>query len=136
MVFIKVVGDNVQLSNALDEDSQSAWDWESVSFEHVQQLAAKLSEAEDELYIATDAGEYVYPRYDIIKAPIVGGVVSFTFNGDYYPCGEIISISDSLRVITTSTGHKFYRRKNTGKWLMKQIWALVGGYHNAKNPSF
>lgn len=109
-------------------------DW--LSYDAACELAARVSFAMGELYIGIDNGENIYPRYDIIKAPVVGDDVSYTFNGDYYPDGKIVSISESLRVVVTDSGKKYYRRKLTGRWVMNKTWTLVQGHHNDKNPSF
>jgi hypothetical protein len=87
-------------------------------------------------YIATDAGGYCSPRYDVIKAPQHLAPVSYCFNGDYYPCGHIKSISKTMKKITTTTGKTFYRRKNTGCWLANGTWSMVEGHIEARNPMF
>lgn len=119
--------------------------WDYTSFEQVTKLAQELTAAiAGELFLPTDAGEYVSPRYvltggpryDVIKAPKVGDEVSCAFNGDYYICGKIINISPSYRVITTDCGKTFYRKRLTAKWLYNKTWALVNGHHNTKNPEF
>lgn len=85
-------------------------------------------------YIAIDNGEYVSPRYDVIEAPQVGDLVSYAFNGDSYPDGTITSISKSLKIITTSSGRRYYRRKLTGTWKYSKTWSLVHGHHHKRNP--
>jgi hypothetical protein len=87
-------------------------------------------------YLAIDNGAYCSPRYDVIELPQVGDDVSYGFNGDSYPCGQIKSISKSLKVITTTGGEKFYRRKQTGTWKMHKTWSLMKGHHNDRNPHF
>lgn len=109
---------------------ESRWDWNS--FEAAQEVAAALGAG----YIATDAGPNVSPRYDVIELPKVGDAVSYGFNGDYYPCGEIVSISKSLKKITTSTGRAFFRRRLTGSWVNAGTWSLVPGHVNKRNPEF
>lgn len=109
-------------------------DW--LSYDAACELAARVSFAMGELYIGIDNGEYIYPRYDIIKAPVVGDDVSYTFNGDTYPDGKIKSISESMRLITTDTGNKYYRRKLTGAWKRHNTWTLVQGHRREQNPHF
>jgi len=88
-------------------------------------------------YIATDAGPHVSPRYDVIRMPQVGDEVSMGFNGDYYPCGTIVRVSGGEhRIVTTSDGKKFYRRKRSGAWRYNQTWYLVAGHINERNPHF
>lgn len=91
--------------------------------------------SEDNL-LAVDKGAWVSPRFDVIEMPKVGDEVSMGFNGDYYPVGTITNISSSLKVITTSTGKKFYRRKLTGQWLYSQTFTLIAGTHSKMNPEF
>jgi hypothetical protein len=110
--------------------SESRWYWKS--FDEVKAIADALGSD----YIPVDNGECVSPRFEIIKSPKIGDKVSRTINGDYYPCGEIVSISDSKRVVTTSSGHRFYRRGQTGKWMFSQCWSLVSGHHDRLNPEF
>lgn len=87
-------------------------------------------------YLAIDNGPYCSPRYDVIEMPQIGDDVSYGFNGDSYPCGQVKSISKSLKVITTTDGSKFYRRKLTGSWRMHKTWSLMKGHHNDRNPHF
>jgi len=112
----------------------SRWDFDSL--EDAQRIADSATKLTGTLYIATDAGEWVSPRYDVVAAPVVGAEVSYAFNGDYYPCGVITAISKSLKIITTSTGRKFYRRRESGAWINNRTWSLVSGHHSRWNPEF
>lgn len=87
-------------------------------------------------YIATDAGQNCSPRYDVIEVPKVGAEVSQSFNGDCYPCGKIVSISKSLKKITTDTGKVFWRYKQTGSWLVNGYASMIAGHVSERNPSF
>lgn len=113
---------------------QNRSDWQS--FEEVELIADQVTRITGKRFIPTDSGEYVSPRYDVIECPTVGDDVSYTFNGDYYPGGKITSISKSLKVIRTSEGRTFYRRKRTGAWLYHGIWSLVPGTIRRWNPEF
>lgn len=89
------------------------------------------------VFLAIDKGESVHPRFDVIKPPVVGDEVSFGFNGDYYPCGTVTSVSKSYKVIHTSDGKRFYRRKQSGSWIQARgTWSLVKGHHDERNQSF
>lgn len=113
---------------------QNRNDWKS--YERVQRIARLLEATTSKKFLATDAGPHVSPRYDIIEPPKVGDKVSYGFNGDYYPDGEIVKITKTYQ-ITTSTGNKYLRRRNTGTWLRTGgTWALVPGHINERNPSF
>lgn len=104
-----------------------------------QELAASASKFSGWKFIATDAGEQVWPRYDVIKAPVVGDEVSKAFNGDYYPVGKIIKIGKNYGRIYVTGGEGelvFYRRKLTGAWLLNKTWGLVPGSITRRNPEF
>jgi hypothetical protein len=63
-------------------------------------------------------------------------VVSQEFNGDAYPCGEIVKISASLKRIETSDSSVFWRRRKSGTWVNDGTWSLIPGEHYKRNPSF
>jgi hypothetical protein len=109
--------------------------WDFKTFEQVLEIADEASKFAGEDYIAVDSGEYCSPRYDVIKAPQQHDAVSYTFNGDSYPCGFIKTISKTMKKITTTTGEVFYRQGKTGSWKMK-CWFLTDGHHNTRNPHF
>ncbi len=110
-------------------------DWKT--FEAAEKVAAQLNEVEGyQRFIPTDAGPHCSPQYDICEIPKVGDKVSKSFNGDSYPEGEIVSISKSLKVIKTSTGLSFYRRRLTGALVNHDTWSLIPGHHFEQNPSF
>ena len=109
-------------------------DWST--FEAAHEVAEAASIFEGVEYIAIDRGAYTSPRFDVIRAPQVLDAVSYTFNGDTYPCGYIKTISKSLKKITTTTGETFYRRKQSGAWLMNRQWSMVGGHREERNPHF
>jgi len=106
------------------------------SFAAAQVLAQDVTAGMGETYIATDAGGYCYPQFDVIKLPTVGSPVSKGFNGDYYPCGLIAKVSQDHKRVTTDTGLTFYRRKLSGTWLNERTWSLVAGHLDLRNPSF
>jgi len=87
-------------------------------------------------YLASDEGPNVYPRFDVIRAPALGDKVSYAFNGDSYPDGEIIKISPTFKVIATSTGSRYYRRGHRSSWVKDGTWSLVIGHVYKQNPSF
>lgn len=106
------------------------------SLEQAQEVADAASNFDGIDYIATDSGYGVSPRYDVIQSPEVGDPVSYSFNGDTYPCGHIKSISKSLKVITVTDGRKFYRYRASGSWISRGIWFLVQGHISERNPHF
>lgn len=105
-----------------------------------EQIAASATKLTGKAYIATDAGEYVSPRYDVIEAPAVGDDCSKGFNGDYYPVGKITKISKGYKQITVEGPRgvlKFFRRKLTGAWTQTGgTWSLVPGVRDEMNPEF
>ena len=123
---------NLDQANAIAKESFH----DLKSFEGACLLALSLSEETGIDYIGIDRGEWVWPQYGVILAPRIGEPVSISFNGDRYPCGRIKSISKSLKLITTTTGKKFYRRRLTGSWISDGTWTLVSGHVSARNESF
>jgi len=110
--------------------------WNITSFEHAAEIAAAETAATGKLHIACDHGAHCSPRYYTAEVPFMGDAVSYAFNGDYYPCGFVASISKTLKKITTTEGQTFYRRRNTGSWVMSGTWSLVGGHIERQNPHF
>lgn len=131
---VSVTTEYPRAGNRTDPRYQHRNDWKS--FARVQEIAAQLTEATGQRYLATDAGPNVSPRYDVVEAPRVGAPVSKAFNGDYYPEGKITKISASFRRVVTSSGAVFYRRRNSGTWLEGGTWSMVQGHHDKRNPSF
>ena len=122
---------------------ESRNDWKTMAA--AEEVAAALGPE----YVATDAGPYVSPRYDVIALPKVGDAVSYSFNGDSYPCGHVISISagpNFRRIVAHEPRggkhvgevreHVFWRRRKTGSWVMNGTWSLVAGHVDERNPSF
>lgn len=106
------------------------------SMDQAGEIAKSATEVMGKLYLPVDAGSGVWPRFDVIEAPAVGDDVSYAFNGDYYPCGQIKSISPSFFLITTTEGQKFYRRRESACWKYNGVWSMVDGHREELNPSF
>lgn len=113
---------------------QTRNDWKTK--EAVDQIAADLSTVTGTKFIGIDGGEGISPRFDIIRCPAVGDDVSMAFNGDYYVCGKIVSVSGTMKVIRTSDGKKFYRKGESGTWKYLRTWTLIQGHYNTRNPHF
>lgn len=110
-------------------------DWKN--FDAARDFAGDVSKATGEAWLAVDEGEYTSPRYDVIPGWKVGEPVSYGFNGDSYPDGTITQISESHRIITTSSGKRYFRHKLTRAWKKTGgTWTLMHGHHNDRNPSF
>lgn len=105
-------------------------------FGDAERIAEQATKLTGTRYIAIDNGGGMWPRFDVIEAPVVGASVSYCFNGDYYPDGEIVHVTKgTLRQIRTSTGNVYYRRGNSGRWVMKGgTWSLVNGHRDERNP--
>lgn len=117
-----------------DGSWQNRCDW--TSFEEVQRIAAYVTAVSREDYVGIDEGDCCSPRYDVVRAPRVGDLVSYGFNGDSYPDGEIVSVSKTMQVIT-STGKRYRRRGKTGTWLRTGgTWSLIHGHISERNPHF
>ena len=112
------------------------------TFEQALELAERLTASEGRLFLGCDAGKWCSPRYTVHAAPAVGELVSYAFNGDYYPCGKIVSVGGGVkrRVVAREedgTEHVFYRRKLSAQWIKQGgTWSLVSGTHDRRNPSF
>lgn len=109
-------------------------DW--TSKDQVDAIATQLTEHTGHLFLGLDNGRNVKPRFDIFKAPKVGDVVSMGFNGDFYPCGKIVSISKTMKKIVTDNDTVFWRRGESARWLNSGTFVLVAGEHNERNPHF
>lgn len=74
----------------------------------------------------------------MIAAPRVGAPVSYAFNGDYHPDGEITKVGTGPKArVTTSTGSVYYRWKKTASWIKAGgTWRMVHGHVDRRNPSF
>lgn len=120
--------------NPQTENYQSRWDW--TSYEVVHGLAMRLTALTGINFVGTDAGPHVSPRYDVVRAPHVGDKVSYSFNGDTYPDGQIVKVTKGLTAVTSS-GKRYRRYKQTGSWIMEGgTWSLVQGHISERNPHF
>lgn len=69
----------------------------------------------------------------------VGDDVSYCFNGDCYPDGQVARITKSGKYLYTTTGKKYVFGIGVCGAHYTSIggtWVLVKGIHNDKNPSF
>lgn len=108
------------------------------SLEYAQAIAEAASKFTGKLYVATDAGESVAPRFDVIEAPAVGDDVSMAFNGDSYPVGKVVRVGKGLKQVKVfgPRGELVFRRRGlTGAWLNRGF-ALVPGIISRWNPEF
>ena len=119
--------------NAIEYNVVMDWrDIESTSLEYVTFLAQKATEQFGTLYVPTNNASM--SRFGITEVPKVGDPVSYAFNGDCTPCGEIVRLTPALTVIT-STGKRFRRVKQSGAWVMEGgTWSLVHGHISERNP--
>ena len=139
MLNFKIIDGRVaEVSAEYPKDDRTSWtcrsDWKTKA--EAALVAAEATILTGERYIATDTPG-TWPQFDVIRAPKVGDEVSYAFNGDYYPDGKIVRVSESLRVVTTDSGKKYYRRGSTASWVQTGgTWVLVPGHINKRNPSF
>lgn len=112
--------------------------WDLKSFDQAEELAEEAYRATGELFLACDKGEWVTPRYDVIRAPKVGNPVSFGFNGDYYPDGYITKVGGTnCSRVYTDTGSVYRRRRRSATWLKAGgTWCMVSGHIDERNPHF
>lgn len=97
-----------------------------------QRIAEQLSEETGDTYIAVER----HDDYAVERMPKIGDVVSYGFNGDWYPCGTIEKISKTMKKVTTSDGGVFWRQGNTATYKRAGTWTLARGVHNDRNPHF
>jgi len=91
------------------------------------------------LAYTNDQGVYSEPKttYFVFKMPAVGDKVSYGFNGDWYPCGEIAKISKTFKKIATNTGEIFWRKGEGKSWMREGgTWGMTRGHYNERNPHF
>lgn len=98
------------------------------------EYAEKTTKETGELYIMTHVPSYVCKKWQVTRAPHVGDFVSYSFNGDSYPDSEIVKVSKSLKVVTTKSGKKYYRFRDSSSWRNNGTWWLVQGFHEERNP--
>ena len=106
------------------------------SFAVAESVAKQITERTGREYIAADNGTHTSHRYSVGAVPRVGDPVSKGFNGDYYPCGYVKSVSASRKVVETTTGYRFYRHRQTAAWRLHKCWWLIAGHRDERNPSF
>lgn len=123
--------EDAQISIANGHEVESRWDWKTL--ERVTEVCNMLDQ---ELYMVEDYGRDCFPRFDIVRKPRVGDKVSYCFNGDSRPDGEIKSISKTMKLITTTTGSKYYRRGQSATWKRHGTWSLSFGHHHTTNKEF
>jgi len=141
MIYVKMQkGRPVEFAETLTPEQQQdcswqeRWNWKD--FETVTTIATYLTAMTGDIYLPVDRTESTSPRYDVMKAPKVGDQVSYGFNGDYYPDGEIVKITKTYQ-ITTSSGNTYRRRKHNAGWLKSGgTWGLVQGHIDEQNPHF
>lgn len=144
MFYFRIVNDTVtQIGVDLSLENYRDPSWISrhdiTSFEHAEQIASQANAliGAGTALIPIDSGEHCWPRYDVVEASKVGDKVSRCINGDYYPDGEIVKVSgQNSRIVTTSTGRKYYRRRLSGAWIADKFYSMVSGHISRLNPEF
>lgn len=120
MMFIKYFsfGDDGKLNavyhnyGSLDKKSNWVSDRDELqTMEQVTKYAEEITTFTGELHIPIDHGDYTFPRFEIMKMFVVGQEISKYFNGDSYPDETIKKISDGLRIITSTSGNRYFRYK-------------------------
>ena len=104
------------------------------SYEEACTWAKYMTAMSGTTYLGYDNGPSVWPRYGVFEAPKVGDPVSYSFNGDTYPCGHITRITPTWQ-ITTDSGKKFRRPGTRGGFRMVGgTWSMVAGHVEECNP--
>lgn len=144
MFFFRIVNDTVaSISCNLTAEQCKDPSWISrhdiTSLDHATQIASQANAmvGAGTILIPVDNGEHCWPRYDVVEAPRVGAPVSRVINGDYRPDGEIVRISGKhSRIVTTSTGRRYYRRRLSAVWIADKCYSMVAGHINRINLEF
>ncbi len=147
MLYFKLEGDSqAPLSGQVlevSEDHNSGFGWvnrnDFKTFADAENIANQASAyLQDGIFLAVDQGSSTWPRYDVIRAPLVGAPVSYGFNGDYYPDGYITKVGGTnCSRVYTSTGSVYNRRRKSSSWVKRGgTWSLVQGHRDERNPSF
>jgi|APCry1669189733_1035249.scaffolds.fasta_scaffold112588_2 hypothetical protein len=68
--------------------------------------------------------------------PQIGDKVSYSFNGDYRPCGVIVKIGKNMKRITTSEGLVFNKKSDRNCWMIWGYYSLVNGHIDRTNMEF
>lgn len=140
-MFVKVVNGRVtEVKETLfdTELTDKSWKgrWDFTSLEQVKGYALYVTAITGQTHVGVDRGPNVAPQFDVCRIPHLGDKVSKGFNGDYYPEGEVVKVTKNLTV-TTSTGARFRRVKETSGWRKEGgTWWLVNGHHDERNPHF
>lgn len=103
--------------------------------EEVELLADYMTKKFDVKYMVSDTPTAL-PRYEVFKSPQIGDKISCAFNGDYKPDETIKSISKTMKVITSTSGRKYYRKGETSKWINNGVWVMIQGHINRRNMEF
>ena len=127
-------GQITEVTSEYRANGENRNDW--LTHDHAKRVAEQVTAFTGQLHIGTDNGPHHHPRFDVARVPAVGDDVSYSFNGDTYPCGKVAKVSKTLSLITTDQGHRFYRVRETGGWRMSGTWWLVQGHKYTQNPSF
>jgi hypothetical protein len=106
-------------------------DWKDLAAAEV--IAKAATEFHGVPYVATDAGDHCHPRYSVVQVPRVGDEVSYSFNGDTYPDGTVVSVSKTFKVVKTQH-NTYYRQGTTGSWKHSGMWCLLNGHRKERNP--
>jgi len=106
-----------------------------MSEEQAIKIAEELTETTGKQHIHS-VRENCSPKFTVFAVPAVGDEVSGKFNGDSNPCGVIVKVSKTFRIVT-STGHKFNRVGKTPSWKEVNGYRnLIQGHHNERNAEF
>ncbi len=145
MLYLKVLADGITVTEFASEMPAHPFVWadrpdgdgigwmnkrDIKSLDQATKLAESMTALTGKLYLGTTDGR----EWNVLEAPAIGDKVSATFNGDTYPEGEIVKMSKTMFMITTSTGKKFYRKSPTsGAWVSGHQY-MIGGHVYEQNP--
>ncbi len=107
------------------------------TFELAQNRCAALIAETGKEHVAYKTN-FVFDKFAVAMLPQIGDSVSMSFNGDSYPCGEIVRITAKHNSVFTSTGHVFKRSSPMGwkEGSKNNSFSMILGVHDERNPSF
>jgi hypothetical protein len=101
-----------------------------------REACEKFMKETGDIYFVNHEPSWVCKKWVVHEAPKVGEFVSYAFNGDYYPDSKIVRVSKTMKVVTTESGKKYYRKGESAAWVLHGTWSMLKGYHDRLNPHF
>lgn len=126
---------DTEINEYEDAEWVSRWNWDTAA--EAQKVADAAEARSGHVFLVSDRGGWVSPRFDVVEAPRIGDKVSKSFNGDSYPDGEIVKIAKNYRYVQTSTGRKYWKKGKTASFVLTGgTFYMISGHVEERNPHF